>query len=224
MNNDIFNYLNSPSAISMRDISTKKVSESIVRTYNQMNLKYNFSNELAIQKSVARMSTMFNKNIVNNYLFMKNYSKYFQEFSNAWEESNTLTKLINKTGILDRYVSPKQLKTQVMLSTPEFADEFQDEVKTAFKLSVEALQASPSDRETINNATQEHVSKQVFKNVHDHIVNLPPTKQFVLKATGAWGIEQGLDLICWLFQNGTPIAIHMATHLITFLSSITLPM
>lgn len=136
----------------------------------------------------------------------------------------TFQNVYEATGVASKYPSETQKQNQETLSTPEFADEFHNEVKTAFELAVEELKARPSDGQTSNNTTQEHVSKKVFENIQDHYTNLPPLAKFLITSTGAWGIKKILDFIFALMQTGTPVAIHMAIHLITFLATFTLPM
>lgn len=136
----------------------------------------------------------------------------------------TFQNVYEATGVASKHPSETQKQNQETLSTPEFADEFQNEVKTAFELSVETLQASPSDGETSNDTTQENISKNVLENTYNHFISLPPLVKFGIESAGAWVVGKALDFICWLFQVNTPVAYHMAMHLLNYISSITLPM
>lgn len=136
----------------------------------------------------------------------------------------TFQNVYEATGVVSKHPSETQKQNQETLSTPEFADEFQNEVKTAFELSVEALQASTSDGETSNNTTQEHVGKNILKNFQDQYATLSPFAKFLITSTGVWGIGRILSFISALIQTGTPVAIHMAIHLLAFLATFTLPM
>lgn len=139
----------------------------------------------------------------------------------------TFQNVYEATGVASKHPSETQKQNQETLSTPEFADEFHNEVKTAFELAVEELKARPSDGQTSDSSTQNDIKSEVFKNNSKNqthsFLNTIGTSGSIFTGTVVshfkdWSFDVFFNTIWWLVQTNTDVSLNMAIHLIGFVS------